>query len=143
MSQRSQPKQLLFLTPFSPPCSTPPVCTASSLTSPHYFTRRSHRRALANRDNKTVYESLDYDLWENQLWRQRHLGLKSAELEKLKKYSAKFNICRWAMCAAIGAVTALSAFLIDFSVSHQNIFTGAGGRWTVIFRRGQLCLAWM
>jgi hypothetical protein len=64
-----------------------------------------------------VYESLDYDRWENQLWRQRHLGLKSAELEKLKKYSIKFNTYRWLLCALIGAVTALSAFMIDFSVS--------------------------
>ena len=82
----------------------------------HYL---SKDYARANRDNKEVYESLDYDLWENQLWREGHLGLNPAEMKKQKKATHKYNIHRWLMCGAIGATTALTAFVMDFTVGRR------------------------
>ena len=96
--------------------------------------------------NTQIYETLDYDRCDNQLYRDRFVGVDAvsklpswrellqplqphlhefhpvvhdgclAAMRELKKEQFKIGIQRWAFCAAIGALTAIVAFFIDFSV---------------------------
>eukprot|EP00045_Choanoeca_perplexa_P008383 m.77564 g.77564 ORF g.77564 m.77564 type:complete len:807 (-) comp14471_c0_seq1:58-2478(-) len=78
----------------------------------------AQQTALRHRDNKNVYETLDYDRCDNQLYRDRFVGVDAVTMRELKKEQFKVGIQRWAFCAAIGALTAIVAFFIDYSVRN-------------------------
>jgi hypothetical protein len=51
------------------------------------------------------------------LWRTRFVHTTREQMLELAAFTQKYNIMRWALCGAIGCVTALIAFFIDFIVN--------------------------
>lgn len=89
-----------------------------------------HRRAMALRDNKKTYESLDYDRCENQNYRRQFFGLSMDTLANIKRQRLRRK-CMHTVGSAVLAHHLLAT--AELLASPQSMHADCGGCFEHVF----------